>query len=232
MDVEFIRTHGFGRFGRYALLTVEDTGEGIDTDSIDRIFEPFYTTKEVGRGTGLGLSISYGIIKQHNGYIDVCSEVGKGTIFKIYIPLIEAKAEIAEAVDSCPVMGGNEEILLVEDNPFVRKAIKDTLESYGYRVTEAEDGVDAVAKFRGKMDKIRLALIDVIMPGMNGKEVYDDMRLLSPGIKAIFMSGYTSDSLTQKKIIEEGLEFIAKPSSPRELMKKIRDILDEKPFYY
>jgi CheY-like chemotaxis protein len=226
LDIEFIRTHGYGTCGKYALLTVEDTGAGFDAKTKERIFEPFFTTKEVGKGTGLGLSVSYGIVQQHNGFIDVYSEAGNGTVFKIYLPLIEEKAASMKAKEQLPLDGGNETILLVEDEPSVRKAIKVMLESYGYNVIEAENGNEALDKFRGHKDIIRLAILDVIMPGKNGKETYDEMRSIAPDIKAIFTSGYDSDVLTDKRILEEGVEFISKPASPRELLHKIRTLLD------
>jgi PAS domain S-box-containing protein len=226
LDVEFIRTHGYGACGRYALLSVEDTGAGIDAMTKERIFEPFFTTKEVGKGTGLGLSVTYGIIQQHNGFIDVYSEPGHGTVFKIYLPLVEAAAASIKARDRLPLSGGNETILVVEDEPSVRRAIKIMLESFGYQVIEAENGSTALDKFMLHKETIRLAIIDVIMPGKNGKETYDEMRRIAPDLKAIFTSGYASDVLTDKHILEEGLEFITKPASPREMLRKIREFLD------
>jgi PAS domain S-box-containing protein len=225
MDMEFIRAHGYGKCGKYALLSVEDNGEGIDASIREHIFEPFFTTKEVGKGTGLGLSISYGIVKQHNGFIDVSSEPGKGTTFMVYLPLIEAKTPFIAAYDDIPVAGGNETLLLVEDDSSVRNALKTLLESHGYGVIEAENGHEAVEKFRADRIRIRLAVIDVVMHGKNGKEAYDEMRCIDAGIQAIFISGYASNVLTCKPILEEGLKFISKPVSPRLLLKTIRELL-------
>ncbi len=229
LDIEFIRTHGYGTCGKYALLSVADSGSGIDANAKERIFEPFFTTKEIGKGTGLGLSISYGIVKQHNGFIDVYSEPGMGTVFKIYLPLIEEKAPHISAMEHIPPVGGTETILLVEDEASVRKALRLTLETYGYSVIEAADGNEALDKLISNRDIIKLAIIDVIMPSKNGKETYDAMRKIAPDSKAIFTSGYARDVLSDKQILDEGLEFVSKPVSPRVMLKKIRELLDSNP---
>ncbi len=228
MDNHFINMHGYGKPGKYALLIVQDTGMGIDEETRKKIFEPFFTTKGADKGTGLGLAMVYGTIKQHDGYINVYSEEGKGTTFKIYLPAIEAEAAEEKTVDNIPRRGGTETILLVEDEASLRQATRSILQEFGYRVIEAEDGNDAVNKFAEHKAEIKLVLMDVIMPGKSGKEAYQEMQKIQPDAKVIFTSGHTGDMLTSKKIAEEGLHFISKPVSPRELFEKIRDVLDKR----
>ena len=173
LDDQFIKAHGYGKPGGYALLSITDTGIGMDKETSERIFEPFFTTKELGRGTGLGLAIVYGIIKQHKGYINVYSEPGEGTTFKIYLPLIKPGIEeIRPEVTTSPERG-TETILLAEDDEEVRLFTKEVLEDFGYRVIAAVDGKDAIEKFMVNKDKIHLLLFDVIMPKENGKEAYE-----------------------------------------------------------
>jgi two-component system NtrC family sensor kinase len=227
LDVEFIKRHGYGEAGIYTLLTVTDSGIGMDEKTRERIFEPFFTTKELGRGTGLGLAMVYGIIKQHDGFINVYSELGKGTTFKIYLPLI--KSEIEEKVSVMPAAypeGGTETVLVAEDDQAVRKLTMNVLERFGYKVIAAEDGEDAVEKFRENKGDIQLLLLDVIMPKKNGKEVYEEIKKINPRIKTIFLSGYTANLIHKKGILEEGINFMLKPVSPKELLKKVREALD------
>jgi PAS domain S-box-containing protein len=211
--------------GNYARISFADTGSGIDKTSMERIFEPFYTTKEVGKGTGLGLSIVHGIVKQHDGSILVSSETGKGTTFDIYLPLIEGRAVKEEAKLSAPVAGGTETLLIAEDEEIVKAYLKRTLEKAGYRVIVAGDGVEAVARFR-EHDDISLVLSDVVMPRKNGKEILVEIKEINPGIKVIFISGYTADFIQKGDTIEEGVEFIMKPFSKNDLLKKVREVLD------
>ncbi len=226
LDEEFIKTHGYGKPGDYTLITVTDSGIGVDKSARERIFEPFFTTKETGRGTGLGLSIVYGIIKQHEGFINVYSELGKGTTFKIYLPLIISEVEKTKPAESAVLRRGTETVLLAEDDEAVKKIIRTMLEGFGYKVIEAADGEDAVNKFIENRDNIKLLILDVVMPKKNGKEVYEEIRKAMPDIKALFMSGYTADIVHKKGILEEGLEFIVKPLSPNALLRKVRKILD------
>jgi two-component system cell cycle sensor histidine kinase/response regulator CckA len=216
------------RAGRYARISVADNGVGMDKTTMEKIFEPFFTTKEMGKGTGLGLAIVYGIIKQHGGTIRVYSEPGKGTVFKSYLPLTQSAAATLES-NVLPVpRGGNETILLVEDNAAVRESIKIMLEDSGYHVIEAADGDDAIAEFYRHRDEIMLLLTDVIMPKKNGKEVYDIIRSMRPGITALFISGYTADIITSKGLLDEGLHLMRKPPAPDALKRKIREILDNR----
>ncbi|MBI5749612.1 MAG: PAS domain S-box protein [Nitrospinae bacterium] len=189
MDEEYIKNHGYGESGTYALLAVTDSGTGMDEATRQRIFEPFFTTKELGRGTGLGLAMVYGIVKQHNGYINVYSEPQKGTTFKIYLPLI--KSEAAESVGITPDVypkGGTETVLVAEDDRAVRKLTRSILERFGYKVIMVEDGEDAIEKFMENKEEIQLLLLDVIMPKKNGKEVYEEIKKINPGIKTLFLS--------------------------------------------
>jgi PAS domain S-box-containing protein len=212
--------------GAYALVSVSDTGSGIDERIREKIFEPFFTTKETGKGTGLGLSIVYGIIKQHNGFITVHSEPGCGTTFKLYLPLVgNAGAPLVRHQASRP-KGGTETILVAEDDGEVRKLIRLVLAGNGYRVIEAVDGQDALAILSGNEAAVDLLLLDVIMPKKNGKEVYDTVRMTDPDVKAIFMSGYTADIIDKKGILDENLNFLAKPIEPLELLGLIRTVLD------
>jgi|WetSurMetagenome_2_1015567.scaffolds.fasta_scaffold00020_69 two-component system, cell cycle sensor histidine kinase and response regulator CckA len=225
IDKEFIRKHGFGVEGNYALISVDDTGCGIEDDIRDKIFEPFFTTKDVGKGTGLGLSIVYGIVQQHNGFLDVISRPHEGSSFRIYLPAVDMKVEKVDLMDYVPVNGGKEVILLVEDEKILRTVTRKILEALGYSVIEAEDGIDAVEKFREHKDEIDLTLMDVIMPGKNGREAYQEIAKIRNDTKVIFVSGYTSDHISGK-IRHEGLELLLKPYSPRELLNKIRGALD------
>lgn len=227
VDEAFVRTHGYGKPGAYVLLSVSDTGIGMDEMTKERIFEPFFTTKEVGKGTGLGLSIVYGIIKQHNGYIDASSESGKGTTFNIYLPIIESTLESAEIKKEAIPKGGTETILLAEDELEVRRLVKTVLQEFGYKVIEAVDGEDAINRFTENKDRIDIAILDVIMPKKNGRKAYNEIKDISHDVKAIFISGYTEDIIKREDIFEMGLNFISKPVSPSDLLKKIREVLDK-----
>lgn len=227
IDDEFINTHGYGDKGIYALISVRDTGIGMDERTRDNIFEPFFTTKGVGKGTGLGLSTVYGIVKGHNGYIDVSSVPGGGTTFNIYIPAIRANIEEEESRAEPPVRGGTETILVAEDDAEVRNLISTLLKKSGYEVIETVDGEDAIEKLRENEGRIQLLICDVVMPKKDGKEVYYEMMNINAGIKALFISGYTDDIIREKGILAEGLAFVSKPILPRELLRSIRDVLDK-----
>ena len=223
---DFIRTNSYGRPGKYAYLSVTDTGIGMDENIRRRIFEPFFTTKEVGKGTGLGLSMVYGIVKQHQGYINVSSEPGKGTTFKIYLPLLSAAAVEKPAPANAEMTRGTETVLLAEDDETVRNLTRHVLEGSGYRVLEAADGEAAVRKFFNNRELIDLLVFDIIMPKKNGKEAYLEIKKIRPDIKALFMSGYTTEPVSRKGILETGLDFVLKPISPSDFLKKVREVLD------
>jgi PAS domain S-box-containing protein len=228
-DKAFIERHGYGKEGAFALITVSDTGVGMAPKVKERIFEPFFTTKEPGKGTGLGLSMVYGLVKQHGGYIDVYSEQGKGTTFKIYLPLFSgfAKDDLQEAAPVA-VRGGSETILLAEDDEALRDLTAAMLRNYGYRVIEAVDGEDALAKYRENRGAVQLLVTDGIMPKKNGNEVYREIRTMDPSIKAIFVSGYAEDIFSKAGLLEAGINFILKPFTPLTLLAKVREILDAK----
>ncbi len=223
LDDDFRRTHGYGAPGRYGLLSFSDTGAGMD-EATRGVFDPFFTTKEVGKGTGLGLSTVYGIVKQHNGYITVYSEPNTGTTFHIYLPAVTPAAREKEAAPVI-VRGGGEAILVAEDNDAVRTLITRILGEYGNRTVEAEDGVEAVAKFR-RIPGIDLLILDSVMPGKNGRQAYDEIRTLRPDMAVIFMSGYTNDIFRDKGVEDGAFHFLHKPVSPFALLQKVREVLD------
>jgi signal transduction histidine kinase/CheY-like chemotaxis protein len=223
---EFIQVHGFGEAGDYAAISVTDTGIGMDHKTREKIFEPFFTTKEVGKGTGLGLSIVYGIIKQHNGYINVISEPGSGTTFVIYLPVVKTRVKEISGVRE-EIRGGDETILVAEDNDEVRRLAKEILTSRGYTVIESVDGEDAIRRFAEHKDEIDLLLLDVVMPRMNGKETHEAIKKTNPLVKVLFTSGYTGDVVLDKGVHDESINFISKPLSPDELLWKVREVLDK-----
>jgi PAS domain S-box-containing protein len=211
--------------GRYATILFSDNGAGIPKEHLERIFEPFFTTKGQGKGTGLGLSIVYGIVRQHNGYIKVYSEVGYGTTFKIYLPPTrEAQAEAEEVAQLFP--RGSETILVAEDDENVRKIVVDILQAYGYKTIVAVSGDDAVAKFQQHKDEISLAFLDAIMPRKNGWQVYEEIRRIRPETKVLFTSGYTDEIIRKEHIFAEQAQILTKPVPPSLLLTKIREVLD------
>jgi PAS domain S-box-containing protein len=226
LDRDFIRSREYGRPGRYAVVSVSDSGIGIDEENLDRIFEPFFSTKDAGRGTGLGLSIVYNIVKQHSGYIDVKSQKGMGTTFDIYLPLHSEKAldEIGAYRVMKEMRGGS--ILVVEDEKVVRKAFRSVLEEAGFTIIEAEDGVEAVEICREHSGKIDAVIFDIIMPRKGGIEAYEEISRIRPGIKALFVSGYSVDESMIQKILKRGLYYIPKPFRPDELLNAIRKLFN------
>jgi PAS domain S-box-containing protein len=220
-----------GRQGTYALISVTDTGVGMDEKTKEKIFEPFYTTKDLGRGTGLGLSMVYGIIKQHHGYIHCYSEPRMGTTFKIYLPLLAAmetaRPEKTAEVPAVNSLRGTETILVAEDDESLRALAKVALEGHGYSILTAVDGKDAVELFLKNRNKVRLVLCDVIMPRMSGNEVRAAIRKKKPEARFLFTSGYPADIIQQKSLLdEEGAEILLKPFSPVVLLRKVREALD------
>ena len=227
LNGEYIKAYGYGKPGSYALLSIEDKGTGIDESIRGRIFEPFFTTKEVGKGTGLGLSMVYGIVKQHDGYINVYSEPGGGTTFKILLPLIQSTVKESKPDNLIKVKGGAETILIGEEDLQVRSLLKEVLSNAGYHIIEAVDGDDAVEVFNKNKNNIHLLVLDIIMPKKNGKEVYAEIKKVKPDIKILFVSGYSADIINKKGFLEAGMNFISKPVSPDELLIKVRDVLDK-----
>jgi len=212
--------------GEYALITVSDTGAGIDKDTQQRIFEPFFTTKVMGKGTGLGLSMAYGIIRQHDGVIHVYSKPGEGSTFRIYLPLRDQREKATSAQFTNLLPGGFETILLVEDDPEVLAINRVLLERSGYTVLSALDGIEALELFKRGSDEIALVVMDVIMPGMNGKEVYEELKSFKSNVKVLFASGYTADILNRKGIVQESNNFIFKPMNPPLFLRRVRTLID------
>jgi len=211
----------------YALLTVTDSGSGMEKETQEKIFEPFFTTKDVGKGTGLGLSMVYGIVKQHNGHILVNSEPGKGTSFQIYLPMTpKDNLPPVHANLPSPPVAGSETILVVEDNPEVLNLNRTILETFGYVIIEAANGEEAVEQFIRHQQEIGLIVMDVVMPKMNGKQAYMEIAKICPGVKVLFMSGYTADIVLEKGISAADFNIMHKPVTPMELLRKIREILD------
>ena len=227
LDEDYCTAHGFGAAGGYALLTFADNGPGMAESVRQHIFEPFFTTKEVGKGTGLGLAVCYGIVEQHQGHISCYSEPGRGTTFRIYLPLTEDPATAATGADVAPPAGGTETILLAEDDEAVRLFTIILLEEAGYTVVAARDGCEAVDHGRKLAGNFHLCLFDLTMPRQGGWEAFLTIREFCPAIKALFMSGYPPDAKRQEELLDTGAGFIAKPVRPRELLQKIRETLDQ-----
>jgi nitrogen-specific signal transduction histidine kinase/CheY-like chemotaxis protein len=228
LNKEFTSAQGLALPGTYAMITVSDTGTGMDEETRLRIFEPFFTTKDVGKGTGLGMAVVYGIVKQHDGLVTVYSEPGQGTTFRIYLPVNETSAAAMKAaVAEEPPGRGSETILLAEDDKMVRDMIVRMLENFGYTVITAIDGEDAVQQFARNRDRIGLLLFDLIMPKKTGKDAYDEIREMRPDIKVIFQSGYDPDMVRQKTLLEQNVPVLYKPVPMAALLKKLRSVLDE-----
>ena len=229
LDAEFIKMHGYGRAGTFASLTVEDAGIGMDQGTIKKVFEPFFTTKGVGKGTGFGLSIVYGIVKEHEGYITVTSEPGQGTIFTVYLPLESQPAETVMPPAPTPVVDGYETVLVADDDEAARGFMATVLKGFGYTVLQAVDGADAVKKFKEANGGVQALILDVIMPTMSGREACDAIRKQRPDVRVLFTSGYSEDVIIQKKMLAEGQNFIMKPVSPKDLLQRLRAVLEQKP---
>ena len=226
LDEKYTKSHKDITPGPYVCLSVSDTGHGMDEETMKHIFEPFFTTKPKESGTGLGLSTVYGIIKQHKGTIWVYSEVGKGTTFKIYFPISGAAEIIENDIDDLnEELNGSETILLVEDNKEVRKLVGDILREHGYKVIEAHTPINAIKKAKSIKDKIQLLLTDVIMPEMNGKELYEKLVRDFPDLRVVYMSGYTEDIISDHGVLKKGTYFISKPFSHIKLLKLLKKAL-------
>lgn len=227
---EFMKAHNYDQ-GTYGFISVTDTGVGMDKDTRERMFEPFFTTKETGKGTGLGLAVSYGIVKQHNGFINVCSELGKGTTIRVCLPLSGEKVNESNIANTAPVTITGKEtcketILLADDNNLIKDMLVSSLKDAGYRVITAGDGEDAINKFIENQDSIDIVLLDIMMPKKNGIEVYKEIRKIRADVKSIFISGYPSDIIHDSGISIRDLNYISKPVSPRTIREKIRELLD------
>jgi CheY-like chemotaxis protein len=226
LDSSFAIRHENVKTGPYVLLSVSDTGIGMNKQVQGKIFEPFFTTKPVGEGTGLGLSTVYGIVAQHNGYIYIYSEPGKGTTIKIYLPVSSGQSS-GEGLSSPQLPAhGKETILVVDDDPSIRRLLKDILLPLGYRLIVAHDGEEALKLAEQADPPVDLLLTDVIMPNMNGRQLAGIFHSQHPGVKVIFMSGYTYETIAQQGVVESADVLIQKPISSHILAKVIRTALD------
>jgi len=228
VDERHVAQHSEARPGKFVCLTVSDTGSGIAPEILRHIFEPFFTTKEVGKGTGLGLATVYGIIKQHQGWIEVESELGKGTSFNVYLPRgSELGEHVEEGHTERVARGGKETILVVEDETAVRELVCSCLAAQGYNILQADSGTRALEVWKKSSDKIDLLLTDLIMPDrMNGRELAERLWADRPKLKVIFTSGYTADVVGKDFVLRPGLNYLQKPYQPQKLALTIRDCLD------
>ena len=201
----------------------------MNQETLGHLFEPFFTTKEVGKGTGLGLATVYGILKQHDGMIEVSSEPGKGTTFRLFWPVLEAVPSTAQQATESRVSGGTETVLLVEDDEMVRRMAQEILRRAGYTVLTASDGAEALSLFEERSHEIDIAILDVVMPEMGGREAYDRMRALRPGLKSLFASGYSENAIHTNFVLDEGFTLIRKPFSRDALLHAVREALDRSP---
>ncbi len=229
LDEDYVAKHVGTQIGPYVLISISDTGIGMDEETKEKIFDPFFTTKEMGRGTGLGLATVYGIVKQNNACIHVYSELGQGTTFKIYWPAIDEKEGTRIEKTSQEIPKGKEKILLVEDDKLVRDFISNALNSLGYQVFEASNGDEALCLIRDYQLRPDLLITDLIMPGMNGKELAEKIKGILPRISVLYISGYTDDYLVLNDILDKNVNFIQKPFTIKKLAQKVREILDSSP---
>jgi len=209
------------------MLAVSDTGSGIEKEALSKIFEPFFTTKESGKGTGLGLAMVYGTVKQAGGYIRVDSELGRGTTFNIYLPRFDERAGPAAVEEPSVAAKGWETVLLVEDEPPLRAIVREVLAQHGYRVIEAGDASEAIEIAGRDPEPIHLLLTDVVMPGMNGRVLAQTLLAGRPGLRVLYMSGYTDDVIARHGVLEPGFLLIAKPFTALGLLGRVREALEE-----
>ena len=230
LDAAFVGLHPATQPGSYVALVVRDEGTGMSAEVQAQAFEPFFTTKEVGKGTGLGLSTVYGIVKQHSGHISVESVVGAGSTLSIYLPRVEMASEApSQPRPSLHSVRGTERVLLVEDEDDVRAVARESLARYGYTVLEARDGEEALRIAGAESGHIDVMVTDVVMPGMNGRELAQRLLAIRPGTRVLYVSGYTDDALSQHGILDQELAFLAKPFAPETLARSVRQVLDDAP---
>jgi hypothetical protein len=228
LDAAFVGLHPGTQPGSYVALVVRDEGTGMSAEVQAQAFEPFFTTKEVGKGTGLGLSTVYGIVKQHSGHISVESVVGAGSTLSIYLPRVEMASETPSLPrPSLHSVRGTERVLLVEDEDDVRAVARESLARYGYTVLEARDGEEALRIAGAETGHIDVMVTDVVMPGMNGRELARRLLAIRPGTRVLYVSGYTDDALSQHGILDQELAFLAKPFAPETLARSVRQVLDD-----
>ncbi len=228
LDEAFTTIHIGAKPGRYALLTVSDTGHGMDKETMGKIFEPFFTTKEQGKGTGLGLSSVYGIVESHGGYISCYSEIGQGTIFKIYLPAIEhVDFNEDKSLESKSLQGGTETILLVDDEEAIRGLAFELLETFGYTVLTATNGEEALNVYNSHSNEIGLVILDISMPGMGGHLCLQELIQLDPAVKVLVSSGYSINGRVENCLEAGAVGYLGKPYNVNNLLEKVRAILDE-----
>jgi CheY-like chemotaxis protein len=228
LDEQYADDHVEVELGDYVVLSISDNGTGMDHDTRLRIFDPFFTTKEQGKGTGLGLSTVYGIVKQSGGHISCYSEPGRGTTFKIYLPVAERGDSVhqkgaAVNLEDCK---GDETILLVEDEEAVRAMAKRVLSRAGYTIVEAKDGKEVAERIAELDGPVHLILTDVVLPTLSGREVAEAVRVIYPQAKVLFASGYTDDAIVRYGVLRSEMPFLHKPFTPQALLRKVREVLD------
>jgi signal transduction histidine kinase/DNA-binding LacI/PurR family transcriptional regulator len=226
-DEVYVRTHPMAKQGEHVMMAISDTGGGMDKATQARIFEPFFTTKPKGKGTGLGLSMVYGIVKQSNGFIWVYSEPGKGTSFKIYFPRVKGETQEIQSDSSLELdAGGSETVLIAEDEEAVRSLARRILKENGYKVLDAASGMEALRLVREYAGVIDLVISDVVMPGMSGRMLVSQLEAVCPGIKSLYISGYTDNAIGHQGVLDPGVHFLQKPFTVKSLMRKVRSVLD------
>jgi CheY-like chemotaxis protein len=226
LDEAFCRDRGLVQPGEFVMLAIADDGCGMDEEIKAHLFEPFFTTKEQGKGTGLGLSTVYGVVAQNGGVVDVFSEPLHGTTFKIYLPRTDAEPESLQDRQLTRLPRGSETIILVEDEDIVREVAVRLLKRQGYRVHAYANGGEAMMAAGEIREEFHLLITDVVMPGINGRVLAQNLRALRPSMKVLFTSGYTGDVMIHHGMLDEGIEFIAKPYTLEQLAKRVRDVLD------
>ena len=227
LDEDFCKSHVGAKPGAHVVISVRDTGIGMDRETISHIFEPFYTTKGTGTGTGLGLAMVYGIVKNHTGYISCESARRKGTEFRIYLPVIEQEAQSEEEVEEALPEGGTETILLIDDEKLIRDLGEKALTNFGYTVLTAPDGESAVKLYGREYERLDLIILDLIMPRMSGTHCFEEIKRINPGALVIIASGYSDDGAMRKPLKNGATRFIDKPFNVKQLLRLIREVLDE-----
>jgi two-component system cell cycle sensor histidine kinase/response regulator CckA len=226
IDEDFCRAHPYARAGSFVLLSVSDTGTGMDAVTAAQVFEPFFTTKQLGKGTGLGLATVYGVVRQHNGFVYLYSEPGKGTTFRVYLPAGSGIAQPREAKRNDQIPEGTETILLAEDNDGLREAAKEMLEKLGYRVILATNGTEAVEAFAKNPDAIDLIIMDVVMPRVSGPAAFAEIAAVRPDLRILFSTGYTAEAASLISLANQGASVLQKPYTLKNLGQTVRAVLD------
>lgn len=228
LDQEYVHRRGVAlRPGQYVTIAVVDTGVGMDAATQAQVFEPFYTTKAEGRGTGLGLATAYGIVKQSDGYIWIYSEVGKGTVFRVYFPRVDEALATERARPRSVRRPATETLLVIEDEPAARELVAEILRREGYLVLGAGDGAEGVEVARSSREPIHLLLTDVVLPKLGGRAAAEHIRAIHPGIKVLYMSGYTDNEVSRHGVLDPGIVLLQKPFTPDDLVRRVGEVLEE-----